>query len=241
MAIEAPTDNSLATRANNPPAGLMQGSSVSPNSAQQEWDTKYRSGPTPWDTRITPPEVKSFWASGRISLKNKPSSERDAATVRCALDLGCGPGTNAAYLAGLGLRVVGVEVSGVALTTARSRHIHAMASGRLAFIQADVARLPFCRAHADYILDIGCLHGLSLELRNAYARNVIAALRPGGYYHLYAFDRQPEQNDTRGLASGELEVLFTSELKVIEAIEARPDMRPCHWYLLQKPASNPNN
>jgi hypothetical protein len=28
---------------------------------RQHWEDRYRTGLTPWDTRITPPEVVQFW------------------------------------------------------------------------------------------------------------------------------------------------------------------------------------
>ncbi len=61
-------------------------------SARSRWETHYATGNTPWDTQITPPEVQSFWTSGRLAPQG------------LALDIGCGPGTNVRYLAELGLR-----------------------------------------------------------------------------------------------------------------------------------------
>jgi SAM-dependent methyltransferase len=188
------------------------------------WDAKYQSGITPWDTRITPPEVVAFWESHRLAPHG------------LALDLGCGPGTNSAYLAQLGLHAIGLEISGNALGLARRRHATgSLAShGTLEFIQADITRFPLAAGQAVYILDIGCLHGLPLEDRPAYAAGIIQNLRSGGYYHLYAFDRTPEQADLRGLLPDELTTLFTPHLTILEATPARPDRRPCHWYLLQR-------
>ncbi|MEX1019476.1 MAG: class I SAM-dependent methyltransferase [Litorilinea sp.] len=206
-------------------------------STRAAWDEKYRSGPTPWDTRISPPEVQAFWRTQRL----------DPADNLLALDFGCGTGTNAAYLAGLGIHTIGIEVSSIALQSARHRHLNLIRKDILHFVQADVTRVPFAHAQANYALDIGCMHGLPLDLRADYARGVIANLAPGGYYQLYAFDRVPAATtdaksdatsdalDMRGLAPGELESLFTPWLTIVEAIAARPDRRPCHWYLLHKP------
>jgi SAM-dependent methyltransferase len=194
---------------------------------KQKWDEKYLTGPTPWDTRITPPEVRHFWATRRLD----PAS---TSARMVALDLGCGPGTNTAYLAGQGLHAIGVEISSVALALARRRIAAASLAGRMEFIQADVTNLPVANGGADYILDIGCLHGLPLEDRSAYAQSVVTNLRVGGYYHLFAFDRTPEQEDNRGLREGELNSLFAPHLRIVQAVQAQPDMRPCHWYLLQQ-------
>lgn len=202
------------------------------NPLQQHWDAKYAGGPTPWDTRITPPEVHAFWQSGRLD---------PAQGALSALDLGCGPGTNSAFLARRGIRVLGIEISSIALSTARRRHLSAMHTGRLQFVQADVCKLPLAPTGVDYIgvdymLDIGCLHGLAPGLRPAYAAGVINNLRPGGYFQLFAFDRTADSDDVRGLVDGELEQLFAPHITVLEALTARPDHRPCHWYILQRSA-----
>lgn len=194
------------------------------------WNARYAEGETPWDTQITPPEVEAFWRSGRLAPRG------------IALDLGCGPGTNVRFLAGLGLTAIGVEIADAPLQTAQ-RRLHADPPGaraRVLFVCADVCALPFHAIEAHYILDIGCLHSLPPKNRPWYAQGVIANLASGGYYHLYAFDEAPgDQNadhrGPRGLVPGEAARLFTPALTLVHEIEARPDRRPCRWYLLKKP------
>lgn len=201
------------------------------------WEERYSAGSTPWDTRVTPPEVKAFWASGRL----KP----DRVAGRFALDLGCGTGTNSAYLASLGLRVLGFDLSYVALERGMARRTSPGSSlpARLHLIQSSVARLPIQNLGAVYVLDVGCLHSLPPEARFGYAQEVIGNLAPGGYYQLYAFDREdhgraetPENaEEWRWLAAHEVEQLFGSHLEILEIRQADPAPRPCRWYLLRKP------
>ncbi|GIV79653.1 MAG: hypothetical protein KatS3mg050_4047 [Litorilinea sp.] len=73
------------------------------------WEERYRQGPRPWDTGITPPEVVAFW------------QEHGPGNGGLALDLGCGTGTNVAFLARQGLRVLGFDYSGRALNMALQR------------------------------------------------------------------------------------------------------------------------
>lgn len=196
---------------------------------RERWEARYRAGVTPWDTQQTPPEVVDFWQSARLS------------TNGIALDLGCGPGTNVRYLAGLGLRAIGVEIAGAPLLTASRRiatqppalqsHAH--------FVCSDVCRLPFSKVGASYMLDIGCLHSLPRSVRDDYCSQVIANLAPHGYYHLYAFDADPADPEPTsgpiGLDEGEIAARFTPALTLVEETIARPDRRPCRWYLLQRP------
>lgn len=199
-------------------------------SARSRWETHYATGNTPWDTQVTPPEVRDFWTSGRLTPRG------------LALDIGCGPGTNVRYLAELGLQVVGFDIAYQAVATGRDRiaqrvpHLQPFAG----LVQADVTALPVANAGAAYILDIGCSHGVPPELRPRFAAGIVANLRRGGYYHLYAFDYVPrpeEEAQARymGMLDDEVVTRFTPALEVIEIIRATPDRYPCRWYLLRKP------
>jgi len=202
--------------------------SFKPDDQRRKWDQRYSSGSTPWDTGITPPEVVRFWR------------EHSPPPRGLAVDIGCGPGTNVAYLAALGLRVIGVDVSGLALRTARQR-LASLPSGQRRFIQlvqADVSRLPLGRGTCHYALDIGCFHNLPLASRPLYVERLLQALLPGDFYHLFAFDRSPGKRpdeETRGLAAEEVQQRFTPRLRLIQVEEGRPDRQTCRWYLLQKP------
>jgi SAM-dependent methyltransferase len=187
------------------------------------WEEHYRTGPTPWDTRITPPEVVQFW------------QEHPPIAGELALDLGCGTATNVGYLAGLGLMVMGFELTANALATGRERLCAERPSllPRIQLVQADVTRLPVNRAQASYILDIGCLHGIPADRRPAYVQGVVDNLAPGGYYHLFAFDLSPDRPE-RGVGENEVADRFAPALRVIDILRGEPDRNPCRWYLLQK-------
>jgi SAM-dependent methyltransferase len=193
------------------------------------WEARYRTGFTPWDTQITPPEVLDFWQSGTLSPQG------------IALDLGCGPGTNVRYLAALGLTAIGIEIANAPLELARQRlhHLDATLTQRTHFVLGDVTLLPFQRLNAAYILDIGCLHSLPRPVRPGYVQGVIANLSPGGYYHLYAFDADADnpnpESGPPGMSLDEVVQSFTSGLTLVHETVARPERRPCRWYLLQRP------
>jgi SAM-dependent methyltransferase len=194
------------------------------------WDARYREGERPWDTQTTPPEVIDFWQQRRLPRRG------------LALDIGCGPGTNVAFLARLGLTAIGVEIAGAALLTAQQRHTGYGGGRAPLFVCADVSALPFTGLDAHYILDVGCFHSLPVELRAGYALGILANLAPGGFYHLYAFDQfdpppEMEHPGPLGMAEGEVAQRL-APLKLIEELVARPDRRPCRWYLLQRPINN---
>jgi SAM-dependent methyltransferase len=187
------------------------------------WEEHYRTGPTPWDTHITPPEVVQFW------------QEHTPLAGGLALDLGCGTATNVGYLAGLGLTVIGFDLAANALAAGRARLCAERPDllARTQLVQADVTRLPVRKAQACYILDIGCLHGIPAERRPAYVQGVVDNLAPGGYYHLFAFDVSSDRPE-RGMGEHEVAERFAPTLTVIDILRGEPDRNPCRWYLLQK-------
>jgi SAM-dependent methyltransferase len=88
-----------------------------------------------------------------------------------AIDVGCGLGTEAAYLQTRGWHTVGVDLSESALRLARE------AAPAPPLLRADARRLPFPAAAFDLAIDRGCYHYLSLQDRESYASEVCRVLR----------------------------------------------------------------
>lgn len=159
---------------------------------------------TPWDTGVTPPELR-----GAVEGPQALSAGR-------ALDIGCGTGTNALYLAKQGWDVTGVDFAQPAIRQAEARLRAARRSEpkveasalRTRFIQADASRLREAgvSGHFSLIYDIGCLHGLQPTLRHAYASEVIALADPGALFLLYAFERS--SSGPIGISAEEIVSLF---------------------------------
>lgn len=173
------------------------------------FDLRYRFGHPRWDTGITPPELVAF--------------VHDAAPGR-ALDLGCGTGTNVAYLAQHGWDAVGIDFSPKAISLARARARALRVTDHARFLVADVSRPPELGASFSLVLDIGCLHSVPPASRGAYADVVLHTLRDGGTYLLYAFCPP----DRYGIARDEIERLFTPALALESFVEGTG--RPSAWY-----------
>jgi SAM-dependent methyltransferase len=90
-----------------------------------------------------------------------------------ALDVGCGLGAEAGYLAAAGWQVVGVDLSQVALARA------AAGGDGAVFMRADVRQLPFHQDCFDAALDRGCFHYLAPRDRLRHADELRRVLRPG--------------------------------------------------------------
>jgi SAM-dependent methyltransferase len=134
----------------------------------------YRLGLTPWDTGVAPPEL--------VALVEGP----DALRPGRALDLGCGTGAHAVYLARNGWQTTGVDLVGHAISTARRRAVAAGVDPTL--IEGDVTRLTHLGIGDGYdlIFDFGCYHSLyPMAMRDAYASNVTAVAAEDATLLLY--------------------------------------------------------
>lgn len=104
-----------------------------------------------------------------------------------ALDLGCGPGRNAVYLASLGFEVDAVDLSPAAIAWARERA--GETPGEVRFLCGDAFRLADTelRAGYDLIYDSGCFHHLPPHRRISYLALLERHLAPGGRFGLVCF------------------------------------------------------
>src|SRR6516165_7586395 len=92
-----------------------------------QWDERFSKGKQPWDTGRPCRELQRVLEEARINPCR-------------TLELGCGTGTNAVFLAEHGFDVTAVDVSQVALEKAGARASEAGVSIR--FLQADVLEMP---------------------------------------------------------------------------------------------------
>ena len=185
------------------------------------WNQRYQMAETPWDTGIVPPEVHELVDSGAL----RPPC--------VALDLGCGTGTNSAFLARLGFSVYGVDLAVTALQRARTK---ARTAGLPAFFCAgNVADLGFLPVQATFALDIGCLHSLSPDNRARYAASLARRLESGGLYLMYGFDQGTElDSGPAGFGADEIAQRFAPYFEILWRRPSLQGQRPVAWYLLRR-------
>lgn len=133
----------------------------------------------------------------RAGLGPQPSDEPDRRLVEIvgglaagrALDLGCGAGRNAIFLARQGWDVTGVDMVAPAVAAARSR---AAAEGvRARLVVGDVTKLEELGVGDGYTLlvDAGCYHMVPVPRRDAYVAGVTRAAAPGALLLIVGFSR----------------------------------------------------
>ncbi|MFJ4239558.1 class I SAM-dependent methyltransferase [Streptomyces iakyrus] len=114
--------------------------------------------------------------------------ERGALRGGRALDLGCGPGRNALYLAARGFDVDAVDLSSTALDWARERAREAGAEN-VRFHHGDAFALAGVGLTGPYdlVYDSGCFHHLPPHRRVSYLALLEQFLAPGGLFGLTCF------------------------------------------------------
>jgi SAM-dependent methyltransferase len=184
------------------------------------FDLKYLLDQKPWDTGVTPPEVKELIESNALSPGR-------------ALDLGCGTGTNCIYLAHHGWEAVGVDFSAVAIQWARLKARRAGVTCQ--FHHADATDLSFLVDPFDLALDIGCLHSIPQKERQQYRAALSRLVRPGGLYMLYAFTGRPDRPTPRGVTPTQVRHLFAPAF-VVQRQEGGDDPTgpQSAWYWLRR-------
>lgn len=94
------------------------------------------------------------------------------------LEYGCGTGSMAYELAGLGANIVGIDISPGSVEIAHRKSVGEGLDDRIEFRVMNAEQLDFPDSSFDVICGTGILHHLDLE--KAY-REILRVLRPGGF------------------------------------------------------------
>ncbi len=133
----------------------------------------------PWNIEAPPDALTELVKSGKV----KPCK---------TIDLGCGAGNYAIYLASIGFDVTGVDISPTAIKLAKE---NAKKKGiRSRFIVADVlGNLDEVIETFDFAYDWELLHHIFTEERKRYVENIYRILNPRGKYLSVCFNEKDPQ------------------------------------------------
>ena len=133
---------------------------------EQDWDARYRTDDIPWDTGEPDPHLVAWLDAGSV-------------TSGRVLDVGCGTGTNALFLAARGFEVLGVDISARAIALADQKR--ASTEGAVRFLELDFLRDEVPGGPFDFVFDRGVFHVFDAAADRArFAERVAALLAPKG-------------------------------------------------------------
>ncbi|MFQ5611503.1 MAG: class I SAM-dependent methyltransferase [Anaerolineae bacterium] len=194
-------------------------------SLHNEMAARYDSGDVPWDDPLPPPEV--------IDLVSSLPPGR-------ALDLGCGYGRAAIYLAQRGWQVDAVDFVERAIDVARARA--GQAGVEVRFHVADVTDLGFLSGPYDLALDVGCGHGLPPNRLPAYRDELRRLLGPEARLMMFVRLREGEAEPDEGppgLDEDYLRGLFADGFALERLTYGRTEVTdapawPSAWFLFRR-------
>ena len=160
-----------------------------------------------------------LWEIGRPQPAFVDLEERGAITGS-VLDIGCGTGENALYLAEEGHDVWGVDLSAVAIERAMVK-AHARRLP-VVFLAGDALDAEEIGRTFTSLIDSGCFHTLNDADRARYAASVRALSAPGSRLHVVCFsEAEPPGWGPRRVTQAELRAVFADDWAVDEITAVR--------------------
>jgi SAM-dependent methyltransferase len=188
----------------------------------------YLVGFTPWAKNAPPPLFRE-----RIEGTQALAPGR-------ALDLGCGYGQHAIYLAQHGWKVTGVDAQARAIAGARRRAGQGGAS--VEFVQGDVTRLveSGVKGPFELFLDFGCFHSMTDDERARYDASLAEVASSGAELLLFAFGPKTGRLAPRGASEDEVKRAFPGwellESRRDQTMFLPPSAPYAGWYRLRRRA-----
>lgn len=131
-----------------------------------DWNRRWREKEIPWDHGEAAPPFREW-------------IERGGRLMGRGMVPGCGSGHDVRFLAECGLEVIGMDISDVAIATARQKNSHPRAQFRVGD-WLDRRPLPF--GPFDWIAEHTCLCAIDTDRRTDYRDSVIRNLVSGGIF-----------------------------------------------------------
>lgn len=142
---------------------------------RQRWEGIYQGSPLeelPWEEGQPAAELMALIESGVV--------EQGA-----VLDICCGSGNNAIYLAKQGFTCHGIDISPTAIKYAGQKASKEGVSCKL--VTGNVLQLPYPDNTFTLVFDRGCFHSIQPQDRQAFVQGVYRVLKPSGKYQLICF------------------------------------------------------
>ncbi len=164
------------------------------------WEEEYNKTP-PWEVGHPQSAFVELFSSNELVLGK-------------VLDIGCGTGENAIFLAQNGFSVVGIDLVPSAIEKAKQK---AKGLGlEINFSVGDALHLRFLPDEFDSVIDSGLFHIFDDKRRLAYIDQIAKVLRPeGGYFMLCFSEKEPtDWGGPRRVSKEEIEEVLAPKFEV---------------------------
>lgn len=156
-------------------------------------------GRPPWDIGRPQPVFITLESSGKIQ-----------GTI---LDVGCGTGENALFLASKGYAVWGIDLVPEAIRQAKQKALKRRIE--VTFKVFDALQLKKLDVRFDTVIDSGLFHVFTDKERVQFVKELRSVLKSGGNYFMLCFsDREPEGWGPRRVSQEEIRSSFKDGWKV---------------------------
>jgi SAM-dependent methyltransferase len=180
---------------------------------RRDFEASYREGDAPWDIGRPQAEIVALAEAGLITGS--------------VLDIGCGTGENALYLAGRGHAVFGLDGSATGIERARRK-----AAERKLPVQFhlwDALELGRLRKSFETVIDVGLFHVFADGERRRYAESLADVTAPGSDLFILCWStEEPPGPGPRRIDEYEIREAFRSIFAVM-------DVRPAGFERLGGP------
>ena len=207
------------------------------NEYKTDWEQLYRDDFTPWDTG----RPDSHLIHDVRELPIKPCS---------VLDIGCGTGESAIWLAQQSFDVTAIDISETAINLSRKKP----GADKCCFVHMDFLNAPVLRTDFEFVFDLGCFHLFDNDVqRDLFAQKVAESLtEKGRWLSISGSCDGPETGPPRRSAS-EISIAVEPYFKILylkateldeltpeelEALGLHPDTRPSAWACLMQKRSD---
>jgi SAM-dependent methyltransferase len=199
--------------------------------ATRDWNDDYEHGVMPWNLEEPEPHLVEFVRTHRL------------APCR-VLDIGCGTGTHALWLAEHGFDVLGIDVSPRAIELAQAREVQG--TGRCRFAVVDFLAGGLDEPPFDLVFDRGCFHVFdAADDRSRFAGRVASCLHADGQWLSLIGstegpprDHGPPRRSARDIADAIEPVLEIVQLQAIE-FDLHVSTPPRAWLCVSRPRAVP--
>jgi SAM-dependent methyltransferase len=171
-----------------------------------------------WDERYQGDAEQRPWDIGSVEAELKRVVENELAgeKISRALEIGCGTGTNAIWLAERGVDVLGTEISPTAIAAANKK-----VAGKnlpIRFVENDIVQTPPVQPGSiDFAFDRGVFHVMGPQQRGPFVKHVAQSLSEGGWWLCMAGSADETKPADRGpprLKAAELIAAVEAEFEI---------------------------